>query len=157
MASTRVGLGMMTRMFRRLMRHAGPHVLRTAERISPWNPAKYPFFGGILVSNPNLHYLPSWVPTWNGRHNFSYLKEPTMSLELKLWDISHTCIRYRIVVLPAESSPSIKIRTSFSFQPASEVRDANNELKLIPILYNIIVVLFSQVRRSRGPRWWPKA
>lgn len=27
-ASTRIGLGMMTRMFRRLMRHAGPHVLQ---------------------------------------------------------------------------------------------------------------------------------
>lgn len=104
------------------------------------------------MSNPKLCYLPSWIPTWNGRNNLSYLNEPTMSSELKLWDVPHTCIRYRIVVLPAESSPSIKIRTSFSFQPASEVRDANNELKLIPILYIIIVVLFFQVRRSRGPR-----
>ena len=125
---------------------------RTAKRISPWNSARYPFWGGTLVSNPESCYLPSWIPTWNGRNNFSNLNGPTVSSELILWDIPHTCIRYRIVVLPAESSPSIKIRTSFSFQPASEVRDANNELKLIPILCIIIIVLFFQVRRSGGPR-----
>jgi len=69
-----------------------------------------------------------------------------MSLELNPWEIPHTCIRYKIVVLPAESSPSIKIRTSFSFQPASEARDVKNELKLVPILYSINVVLFFRVR-----------
>lgn len=53
-ASTRIGLRMMTRMFRRFMRPAGPHVLQNGEDNPALKFCQVPFFGWYPCVQPQI-------------------------------------------------------------------------------------------------------